>query len=290
MRVWIIGGSPSEVRFASGAAAVRPHLAAQMHRGTVTFWGRIEHDALPEFYSRSTIVVVPSSREQFGMVAAEAMMCGTPVVASRVGGLQDVVVSGHTGMLFDRSHPGALAACILSYLSVPDLSAWHGANAQAWSSARFDSARVLPAMEAILASRYTAAPVEAAETAEAAFFDRSISELANGVGRLLGRDIAGYDNLTSSHSLSFRVSLADGSSVFAKQYSRRPPSLHTVYGESARPRLHDPALYRLHLMASLSPLPYVPNVLAQDDERGLIVQQWINAAPPMPFDQTRRVL
>jgi Glycosyl transferases group 1 len=288
-RVWVIGGSPAEVQFAIRSAMARPRLAERIRNDAVTFWGRIEHESLPEFYSRSTAVIVPSFREQFGMVAVEAMMCGSAVVAARVGGLQDVVVSGHTGMLFDSGNPAALAACIFSYVNAPELSAWHGTNARGWARDRFDAARVLPLMEAALQPSPLNGAVADDSSAEELFIERSSADLAKVAERLVGSVVRRRQNLTSSHSLSFRIDFEHGT-VFAKQYSRRPSSIYTIHGDDAEPRLLDPALYKLNLMARLSELPYVPTVVARDDAAGLILQEWVDAAPPMTFDETRRVL
>ena len=54
---------------------------------------------MPLYYSAADICVVPSLYETFGLVALEAMACGTPVIAARVGGLQATVTDGKTGYL-----------------------------------------------------------------------------------------------------------------------------------------------------------------------------------------------
>ncbi|GIS83162.1 MAG: hypothetical protein CM1200mP15_17940 [Dehalococcoidia bacterium] len=51
------------------------------------FVGRVDQDELPMYYSAADVCVVPSFYESFGLAALESMACGTPVVASRVGGL-----------------------------------------------------------------------------------------------------------------------------------------------------------------------------------------------------------
>jgi D-inositol-3-phosphate glycosyltransferase len=61
------------------------------------------------FYAAADATVMPSYYESFGMVALEAMACGSPVVASRVGGLTTTVKDGVTGYLVPEGEPSALA-------------------------------------------------------------------------------------------------------------------------------------------------------------------------------------
>jgi D-inositol-3-phosphate glycosyltransferase len=75
----------------------------------VTFLGARAQDALPDHYSAADVVVMPSYYESFGMVALEAMACGTPVIASQVGGLSFTVQDGVTGFLVPGRDPPALA-------------------------------------------------------------------------------------------------------------------------------------------------------------------------------------
>ncbi|MSQ14275.1 MAG: glycosyltransferase family 1 protein [Dehalococcoidia bacterium] len=65
----------------------------------VTLAGSVDHKELPHYYNAADICVIPSYYESFGMVAIEAMASGTPVVASRVGGLQSTVRDWETGYL-----------------------------------------------------------------------------------------------------------------------------------------------------------------------------------------------
>jgi D-inositol-3-phosphate glycosyltransferase len=76
---------------------------------TVTFLGRRNQDTLQYYYSASEIVVVPSHYESFGLVALEAMACGTPVVASETGGLVFLVRDGETGFHVPAGDAQALA-------------------------------------------------------------------------------------------------------------------------------------------------------------------------------------
>jgi D-inositol-3-phosphate glycosyltransferase len=67
--------------------------------GKVVFGDAVPHDELPRYYNAASICVVPSYYESFGLVALEAMACGVPVIASRVGGLKETVQDGRTGYL-----------------------------------------------------------------------------------------------------------------------------------------------------------------------------------------------
>ena len=73
-------------------------LAADLDVGDAThFIGAVAHDQLPRYYSLADVCAVPSYSESFGLVAIEAEACGTPVVASRVGGLRQLVLTGSPG-------------------------------------------------------------------------------------------------------------------------------------------------------------------------------------------------
>jgi D-inositol-3-phosphate glycosyltransferase len=74
-----------------------------------TFLGRRDQDELPYYYSAADISIIPSHYESFGMVALESLACGTPVVASRVGGLTYIVEDGTNGFLVPQGDPVALA-------------------------------------------------------------------------------------------------------------------------------------------------------------------------------------
>jgi D-inositol-3-phosphate glycosyltransferase len=83
----------------------------------VAFLGKRSQDTLPYYYSAAEVVVVPSFYESFGMVALEAMACGTPVVASQVGGLAYLVQDGITGFTVPVDDPQALADRLMQLLS-----------------------------------------------------------------------------------------------------------------------------------------------------------------------------
>lgn len=78
----------------------------------ITFAGRVGHDRLPLYYTAADVCVIPSHYEPFGLVAIESMACGTPVVASAVGGLKFSIVSKETGLLVPPQDTDAFAEAI----------------------------------------------------------------------------------------------------------------------------------------------------------------------------------
>jgi glycogen synthase len=73
-----------------------------------------------QIYSHAAVFVCPSIYEPFGIINLEAMACGTPVVASRVGGIPEVVVDGETGWLVEPGDPVALARALRMALADPE--------------------------------------------------------------------------------------------------------------------------------------------------------------------------
>ncbi len=96
----------------------------------VAFLGSRAQDALPHYYSAAEVCVVPSHYESFGLVALEAMACGTPVIASRVGGLQQTVEDGVTGYLVPAGDQNALAEKLRLVLADGELRQRLAANAR----------------------------------------------------------------------------------------------------------------------------------------------------------------
>jgi len=83
--------------------------------------GFVSHDRLLGLYERAAVVACPSHREGYGVVCAEAMAHGRPVVASAVGGLRDLVVDGETGLLVPPGDVPALRAALERLLGDADL-------------------------------------------------------------------------------------------------------------------------------------------------------------------------
>ncbi len=89
--------------------------------GIVDFTGSISQQQLPAYYNAADVFVLPSWYESFGLVALEAMSCGTPVVVSRVGGLTSFIEHGKTGYLVPWRCPDAFARCLETLLENPAL-------------------------------------------------------------------------------------------------------------------------------------------------------------------------
>jgi D-inositol-3-phosphate glycosyltransferase len=127
-RVAIIGGDPDtpDEEMARLQALWRE---LGLHT-TVQFLGARDQAQLPDYYAAADMVVMPSHYESFGMVALEAMAMGTPVIASRVGGLAHLVQDGVTGYLIPPQTPQALAERMHKLLTNEPLRRRLGAQAR----------------------------------------------------------------------------------------------------------------------------------------------------------------
>ena len=86
----------------------------------IEFMPPVPHEELSDWYRASDLVCVPSYSESFGLVALEAQACGTPVVATAIGGLRTAVADGISGSLVDGHDPRAWSAVISRLLMEPE--------------------------------------------------------------------------------------------------------------------------------------------------------------------------
>jgi D-inositol-3-phosphate glycosyltransferase len=135
MALSIIGGDAEDNPAAQNAELERlKALREELGIGElVTFLGQRDQDALPDYYAAAEAVIMPSHYESFGMVALEAMACGTPVIASEVGGLAFLVRDGETGFHVPDRDPEALSDRICRILTEPLLRAELGEAASAYA-------------------------------------------------------------------------------------------------------------------------------------------------------------
>jgi D-inositol-3-phosphate glycosyltransferase len=131
----IIGGDPAaSPREMSAEMARLQKLCDDLSVGqTVVFLGKRDQDRLPYYYSAAELVVMPSHYESFGMVALEAMACGTPVIASEVGGLAYLVKDGETGFTIPDQEPDMLCEKISWLLNDRELHATMSQQAVAYA-------------------------------------------------------------------------------------------------------------------------------------------------------------
>ncbi|MFC2009925.1 glycosyltransferase [Chloroflexota bacterium] len=79
---------------------------------TVRFTGIVEQTELPVYYNAAEVCVMPSYYESYGLVALEALSCGTPVVATDVGELNKLIVDGQNGYIISDNQPETIAGSI----------------------------------------------------------------------------------------------------------------------------------------------------------------------------------
>jgi D-inositol-3-phosphate glycosyltransferase len=85
-------------------------------KNRVMFAGRVDQKTLPQYYSAANVMVVSSYYESFGLAALEALACGTPVVTTPVGAMEQILKAGVTGYVVTDSDTHRFAACIEAVL------------------------------------------------------------------------------------------------------------------------------------------------------------------------------
>jgi alpha-maltose-1-phosphate synthase len=116
-QVVIVASSPDTPEIAAEVAALAGRVSAE--RGNLVWIDHfISREDLIHLHSHAAVFVCPSIYEPFGLVILEAMACETPVVASRVGGIPEIVVEGETGYLvgFNPADPDAFTSALAGRL------------------------------------------------------------------------------------------------------------------------------------------------------------------------------
>jgi glycosyltransferase involved in cell wall biosynthesis len=90
------------------------------HRVDLPGW--ISHKQLPRYLNQIRLLVLPSFTEGLPNIMLEAMACGTPVLATPVGAIQDVICDGETGFIMEGNSPESIAENVIRALECPDLA------------------------------------------------------------------------------------------------------------------------------------------------------------------------
>jgi N-acetyl-alpha-D-glucosaminyl L-malate synthase BshA len=146
VRLVLVGDGPDRAPLEARARATPWHA-------DVTFAGE-QQDLVP-WLSMADVFLLPSSQESFGLAALEAMACEVPVVASRVGGLPEVIADGETGFLCDPDDPGQMAERIGAILADPALARQVGLAAAVAVRTRYCAAAIVPLYERVYESVIT---------------------------------------------------------------------------------------------------------------------------------------
>lgn len=142
-----VGRLPESVRFVfvgdgDYRETLKADLATEIDAGQVEVVGWVDREDLPEQFNRFRLLVVPSyPTEGLPTVILEAMACGTPVIATPVSGVPDVVREGETGFLMDRSDPRTIESTIRESLAAEPLAEMsRNCRAEVESNFSFDAA------------------------------------------------------------------------------------------------------------------------------------------------------
>src|SRR5262245_6599090 len=125
-------------------------LAAKLHvSDDVIFVGQQPQLMIREYLSVADLLLLPSQSESFGLVALEAMACEVPVIATRVGGLPELVEDGANGLLFAVGDVDAMSAGAIRLLSNQSESQQFGSRGREVAISSFSTEKIIPQYEAV---------------------------------------------------------------------------------------------------------------------------------------------
>jgi glycosyltransferase involved in cell wall biosynthesis len=129
--------------------SLKAKIAQLSKNPRVSFLGSLPEHELAKLYSKAAVVILPSRYEAFSKVLAEAQACGTPVVATRVGGIPEVVRDGETGFLVDYGDWEALKEKVELLLDNSKLAQKMGREARKHIVESFDTKKIVDRLEEI---------------------------------------------------------------------------------------------------------------------------------------------
>lgn len=142
MKLLMIGGGPLTASLISQAAALG--ISARV---SVRPWA--DSDEVLRLIGESDIMVMPSHRESFGVAAVEAAAAGLPVIATRVGGIPEIIADGENGILVEPGNEQALANAMVTLATDKSMRERMGRIGKKISAERFDIEKCLDQMEAV---------------------------------------------------------------------------------------------------------------------------------------------
>lgn len=101
--------------------SIEAYIAEKKLNDNIILPGWIDHDSLPHFLNRMELLVIPSDTEGLPNIMLEAMACGTPVLATPVGAIPDVIIDGKTGFIMENNSSGCIAENIARVLDSSNL-------------------------------------------------------------------------------------------------------------------------------------------------------------------------
>jgi glycogen(starch) synthase len=128
---------------------LRRHASDLDVSAAVRFAGLVGPDTVTELINNATVVLIPSRLEGFGLVALEAALMARPVVATRVGGLPEIIIHGETGLLSEPEDAQALAENVEFLLSHPEQAERMGQAARARAEKEFGWSRYVDAYDSL---------------------------------------------------------------------------------------------------------------------------------------------
>ena len=147
---------PSARLLIAGDGPARPLLERQAQSlglsPAVEFTGWVPPHLVPSLLDRATVVLMPSRTEGLPLVSLQTAQAARPLVATRVGGLPEVVQEGETGLLVDVDDEAGLAAAVLSLLDDPGRAVRMGQAASAYVAGQFSWERYVSAFDLLFTS------------------------------------------------------------------------------------------------------------------------------------------
>ena len=119
-------------------------------KGKIFFYGYLEHKEIAEFYNSSDLFILPSLEEGLGYVSGEALACGCPVIASRVGGIPDIIINKKVGLLFEPRDSDDIKDKINYIINNKDMTMQMAEDGRQHIIKNYNSEKVMKKFEEIL--------------------------------------------------------------------------------------------------------------------------------------------